>query len=127
MNVNDEELQNSAEKGHHTDEVDSRAYKLVFDALRKEPEYRLRPSFADRVVKIAQGKQKGSSSEFFWFGLGIFFLLIAFVTAIVMTGFKLDLGFLSGVSSYYGLFVFGAFFIGLLSWIDKRFIRRRAS
>jgi hypothetical protein len=125
MNVDDEQLQSDAEKGLPTDEMDSKAYRLVFAALRKEPEYRMSSSFADRVVSKIQEKQKGSSSEFFWFGLGIVLLLIAFVVAIAMTGFKIDLGFLSGMSSYYRLFIFGAVFAGFLSWIDRRFIQHR--
>jgi hypothetical protein len=127
MNTRDEELQKKIESGHESDDMDSRSYKTVFQALSQEPEFKLPASFADSVVAIAESKRKSSSSDFLWFGLGIFFLVIAFVVAIVMTGFKLDLGFLSGVSSYYGLFIFGAIFIGILSWIDKKFIHRRAS
>jgi hypothetical protein len=127
MNIRDEELQKKVESGHESDDIDSRSYKTVFQALSQEPEFKLPTSFADRVVAIAENKRKGSSSDFLWFGLGIFFLLIAFVVAIVMSGFKPNLGFLSGVSSYYGLFIFGGFFIGILSWIDRRFIHRHTS
>jgi hypothetical protein len=124
MNMNDEELQRDAEHDRYPDEMDSRAYKFVFDALRKEPDYKLSPAFADRVVKVAQGKQKGFSSEILWIGLGVFLLLIAFVVTIVMTGFKLNLGLFSGMSSYYGLFIFGSLFIGLLNFIDKKMLRK---
>jgi hypothetical protein len=127
MNIRDEELQKKVESGHESDDMDSRSYKTVFQALSQEPEFKLPSSFADRVVAMAESKRKGPSSEFLWFGLGIFFLLIAFIVAIVMTGFKLNLGFLSGVSSYYGLFIFGGVFIGILSWIDKKYIHHHTS
>jgi hypothetical protein len=125
MNTRDEELQNKIELGHESDDIDSRSYSTVFQALRQEPEFKLPGSFADRVVAMAESKRKSSSSDFLWFGVGIFFLVIAFIVVIVMTGFKLDLGFLSGISSYYGLFVFGGLFIGLLNLLEKKVLRKR--
>jgi len=50
-------------------------------------------------------------------------MMIASVVAILMTEFKLDMGFLSGLSSFKGLIIFGIFFIGLLHWLDKKLIR----
>jgi hypothetical protein len=126
MNMRDEELQKKIESGHESDDMDSRSYKTVFQALSQEPEFKLPASFADRVVAIAEYKQKSSSPDLLWFGLGIFFLLIAFVVAIVMSGFKLNLGFLSGVSSYSGLFVFGVAFIGLLNLLEKKVLRKQS-
>ena len=126
MNTRDEELQKKIESGHESDDMDSRSYKTVFQALSQEPEFKLPASFADSVVAIAESKRKSSSSDFLWFGLGIFFLVIAFTIVIVTTGFKLNLGFLSGMSSYYGLFVFGGLFIGLLNLLEKKVLRKRS-
>jgi hypothetical protein len=126
MNTRDEELQRKIESGRESDDMDSRAYKTVFQALSMEPGFKLPVSFADRVAAIAETKHKSSSFNFLLFGLGIFFLVIAFVVAIVMTGFKLNLGFLSDMSPYYGLFVFGGLFIGLLNILGRKLLRKQS-
>jgi len=42
----------------------------------------------------------------FWLVGGIFLIFIAFIVAIVFTGFKFTPGFLSGIADYKWLFVF---------------------
>lgn len=127
MNRYEEELQQKLEAGKipEGDELDVKAYQTVFDALKHEPEFALPSSFADKVVHLALKKQDSKSTfrEYFWIGLGIFAMLIGSVVAIVMTGFKFDMGFLNGLSSFKGLIIFGIFFIGLLHWLDKKLIR----
>lgn len=127
MNRYEEELQRNLETGKNPegDELDVKAYQTVFNALKREPEFTLSSSFADKVVGLAMRKQNSRSTfrEYFWFGLGIFVMLIAFVVAIMLTEFKFDMGFLNGLSSFKGLIIFGIFFIGLLHWLDKKLIR----
>ena len=73
MNLSDEELQSNIEKGYRVDDtLDSRAYQKVFDALKKEP-YHLPFHFADRVMKRMEA-QKSLSKDYFWFGLGCYFV-----------------------------------------------------
>lgn len=127
--MDEEELQKKAENGDESDDSDSRAYRLIFDSLRKESGYRLPPSFADNVVATAAKQRARSSGEFLWFGVGIFFLLAALIVAIFMSNYQLSpptlsLGFLSQMSAYYGLFIFGAGFIVLLNIVDKKLLRR---
>ncbi|HOX81637.1 MAG TPA: hypothetical protein PLJ60_00750 [Chryseolinea sp.] len=127
MNRYEEELQRNLEAGQHPEgnELDVKAYQSVFNALRKEPEFTLSSSFADKLVGMAVKKQQSKNifREYFWFGFGIFLMLIAFVVTIAMTGFKLDMGFLNGLNSFKGVIIFGLFFIGFLHWLDKRLIR----
>jgi hypothetical protein len=127
MNRYEEDLQRDLEAGKNpqSDELDVKAYQTVFQALKNEPEFTLPSSFADKVVRLALEKQNSKSTfrEYFWFGLGIFVMLIASTVAIFMTEFKLDMGFLKGLSSFKGLIIFGIFFIGLLHWLDKKLIR----
>ncbi len=127
MNRYEEELQGNLEAGKNPDgdELDVKAYQTVFNALKHEPEFTLSSSFADNVVGLAMKKQNSKSTfrEYFWFGVGIFVMLIASVVAIFMTDFKFDMGFLNGLSSFKGLIIFGIFFIGLLHWLDKKLIR----
>ena len=127
MNRYEEELQRNLEAGKNPegDELDAKAYQTVFNALKREPDFTLSSSFADKVVGMAMKKQNSKSTlrEYFWFGLGIFVMLIASVVAIFMTDFKFDMGFLNGLSSFKGLIIFGIFFIGLLHWLDKKLIR----
>ena len=127
MNHFEEELQKNLEAGKNPqdDELDVKAYQTVFNALKQEPEFTLSPSFADKVMQRVIDKQNSKSTfrEYFWFGLGIFVMFIASAVAVLMTDFKLDMGFLKGLSSFKGLISFGIFFIGLLHWLDKKLIR----
>ena len=128
MKQYEEELQKRVEGGNPSghDDAEIRAYQQVFQALKNEPEFELPASFADRVVKLAEAKQqaRSTSREYFWLGIGLFFLLIAFVAAIALTQFKLDFGFLRGMSSYTGIFIFGIAFITLLNLMDKKLIHK---
>jgi hypothetical protein len=124
--MNEEELQHNVERGGVGNDIDSKAYEVVFDALKKEPDYILSSKFADRVVEIATKNRSGSvSTEFIWLGVGVFLLIIAMIIVLTKITMPSDFGFLSAMSSYGGLFVFGIFFIGLLHFIDRRFIQQR--
>ena len=124
MNANEEELQKRVEAGKVNDDLDAKAYQQVFSGLRQEPEFRLPTAFADRVVARIQLQQsKSLRREYFWLGFGIFLLVITFIVAIVLTEFTFDLGFLEGLSNFKGILIFGAGFILLLHWIDKRLLR----
>lgn len=121
--MNEEELQHKIESGEPLGNSDAEAYRQVFNALKTEPELKISASFADRIVNIVEVRQKKRHvPEMFWLAAGIVLLLIAFGVAVAMTNFKPSMGFLSAMSSYTGLFIFGIVFIGLLNWIDKRFI-----
>jgi hypothetical protein len=124
--MNEEELQHSVERGTINNDIDSKAYEVVFDALKKEPNYTLSTKFADRVVEIAAENRSGSAStEFIWLGVGIFLLIIAMVVVLTKITMPSDFGFLSAMGSYSGLFVFGILFIGVLNFIDRKFIQHR--
>jgi hypothetical protein len=128
MNEKEEKLQRQTELGDAPLSADAEAYRFVFKALEEEPETELSSAFADNVMKIVEArKSKSSFYEMFWLLGGIVLLLISFVVAVVMTNFKFSMGFLSGMSSYAGLLIFGIVFIGLLNWIDKRFIHHNRS
>lgn len=125
MNRNEEELQKSVEAGHTVEGSlpDVVAYEKVFSALRELPEVSLSHNFADKIVARVIEKQKRSDArDLFWFGMGMFFLLVAFIGTIIYTGYRVSLGFLEEMSGYSGLFVFGVAFIILLNWIDKRIL-----
>jgi len=129
MNIHDEEMQKNLEAGQPAagDEVDVKAYRQVFDALRQEPEFVLPQAFASRVVRALaqQQTEKTTAREYVWFGVGIVLLLAAFITAIVLTDFKFDIGVFSALRSYKGLFLFALVFIGLLHILDKRLLRNK--
>ena len=125
MNLSDEELQSNIEKGNHVDDtLDSRAYRKVFDALKKEP-YHLSSHFADRVM-MRMEEQKSLSKDYFWFGMGLFGLIAGAVVAAILANFKLNSGFgtFKFISGYPGLFLFGSIFIALIHYIDTRFLNK---
>ncbi|AYB30612.1 hypothetical protein [Chryseolinea soli] len=129
MNIHDEEMQKNLEAGQPAtgDEVDAKAYRHVFDALRQEPEFVLPHAFANRVVRalVQQQTEKTTVREYVWFGVGIVLLLAAFITAIVLTDFKFNIGVFSALRSYRGLFLFAIVFITLLHLLDRRLLRNK--
>lgn len=128
MNTYEEEFQKDVEAGRipPSEGIDARAYHTVFRALQREPDFALPPGFAARVAsRISAQKEKGTSTDYFWFGAGIFVLTIAFVGTILYTGFSLDFGFLKGMSDYKGLVVFGIAFIIFLNFLDKKLVKEK--
>jgi hypothetical protein len=128
MNRYEEELQKKIEAGQSPegDDLDIKSYQQVFSALKTKPETKLSRNFSEQVISRVLVKQKRDASrDMFWLGGGIFFLVIAFIVAIVLTGFKFEFGFLKDISGYTGIFVFGIAFIAMLSWLDKRLISQR--
>lgn len=122
---NEDELQRSVEQGDVASDMDSKAYEIVFQALKKEPETKLSPNFSDRIVEIAARRSSGSASkEFIWLGLGVFLLIVAMIVVMTKITMPKDFGFLSSMSSYAGLFVFGLIFIAFLNYLDRRFIHQ---
>jgi hypothetical protein len=121
----EEALQHQAEQ-HQSIGIDrdSRAYRIVFEALRKETDFQLPARFADSVMDRLQQQGTRSTNEYAWLGVGIFLFFIAAVVAVILTDFKLEWGFLKGASCLLNLFIFGAVFILALQWLDRKFIRR---
>lgn len=128
MNPYEEEFQEDVEAGRisPSEGIDAKAYHSVFRALEREPDYALPPGFAARVAsRVAAQKEKGTSMDYFWFGAGLFVLTIAFVGTVLYTGFRLDLGFLKGMSDYKGLAVFGIALVIFLNFLDKKLIKEK--
>ena len=122
MSPHEEELQRNAELKKLTGtDPDTEAYQVLFEALEKPVDYSLPPGFTDRVLgRIVEKRKTESARDLFWLSAGVFLLVVSFVVALVMADFALSLGFLMGMSSYAGVFLFGILFIGLLNWIDHR-------
>lgn len=120
--MTDEELQNSIERGLAGQGPDGEAYRRVFDALKKEPSFKLSSDFASKVIQ--NRPQRTTTSELTWLYVGLFSFVIVAGIAIFLTGFKLDPGVLNFISGYRGLIAFGALFILTLQWIDKRFVKK---
>src|SRR5690348_8717412 len=103
--MNDEELQRAVESGSTPDAEGASAYRVVFNALRKEPGYVLPGAFADRVMRRIR-KTESSSADVFWLIAGVTGCLVTMVVAISLTGFKFSFGALRFLSNYRGLVVF---------------------
>jgi len=126
----EEELQQNIESGQSEDNgPDAQAYRAVFDALRKEPEYTLPPAFARKVMQKIEIRQKQRFS--FWevrlVALVAFLMITALIVTLYLTGTKPSWSVLNGVRPYWGFIVFAVSFVGLLHWLDRKFIIRKAS
>ncbi len=126
MSVNKESIRKMLEEDPQQKEItklDELALQRVLHSLEKDIPIKLPVNFADRLVeKIAQ--KQTQTNRFGWFGLvfGIVGLVIALVVTLVLVNFQMDLGFLTKISNYHGLFLFGVGFIFLLNLIDKKFL-----
>jgi hypothetical protein len=126
MENRDEELQHNIERSLVSgSDKDTRAYRLVFEALRQEPEFRLSSKFSDSVLQrmeTAEGR-----SQYYWFAFVILGFVVAAGVAIALTDFRPDFGFLKHISKFTGLFVFGAAFVVLLQWVDKKLLTGKSA
>lgn len=128
MNAYEEEMQAKLEEGQTPvgDGMDVKAYQTVFRALKKDPDYRLRPDFAEHVAaRVMASRTRGFSKDYLWFAAGILFLIAALVGTIVYTGFRFDFGFLNVMADYKGLAIFGIVFIMFLNWLDKKLVKEK--
>jgi hypothetical protein len=125
--VNDEEIQKRIEAGNHGNTKDEIAYKLVFRALKKEIEFPLSESFAEKVMFLVQEKQAPKAKslfEYVYFSVGVLLIFIGFGISIALTGFTLNWGFLQSLNDYKGLFIMGTILVILFNLIDVKLIRQ---
>ena len=122
-------LQQQVESGKDDGSVDATAYRKVFEVLRKESGPALPPSFADTIVVMVQQRNSSSASRLVIFLalIGGIFAIALLVIATILTGFKLQLGFLEPIRHFGGMFLFGTLFILMLNWIDKILIRKKVA
>ena len=128
MNAYEEEIQRNLEQGKTPkgDGLDVKAYQEIFRALQKDPRHDLPSDFASRVAaRVVARHQSRISRDYFWFGAGMLFLVIAFLATVLFTGFRFDFGFLNVMADYKGLVIFGIAFIVLLNWLDKRLVKEK--
>lgn len=124
MKETEEELQNNIESGRAAGGRDADAYRRLFRALQKEPEYELPADFAHKVMARAGTRQASRlSNDYLWFAAGILFLAGSFAVTLKFVDFHLDLGFLVIMADYKGLAIFGIIFILCLNWLDKKLVR----
>ncbi|CAN5181848.1 hypothetical protein BH09BAC3_BH09BAC3_01020 [soil metagenome] len=125
---NEEELQSQIEKSATTGNgLDSRSYQVIFNALKKEPSFKLSNSFEDKVIqRIEEKKEAAKDAAWIWIGVASF--IIAAVASITLTGFKFNnfnfnVGAFRFLAGYPGLFIFGTLFVLGLQLLDKKIIR----
>ena len=123
----DEELQQRVDNNLSIDNsLDAKAYKTVFDALRKDP-FQLPSGFADRVIQKIEVRKPAFSKEYVWFGLGISVFVFATIITLVWTKLTIDLSAFRFLSGYAGLFIFGAVAIFAIQYLDKTPVKNKMS
>lgn len=126
MTTKDEDIQKKFLAGTPDDSVDGVAYKKVFHALSKEPDFNLSINFADKVIRQMESKEaKSTAHEMRWLAAGIFLLFIGAIVAAILSGFRPSFGAFKFWASYPGLFVFSLTFILLIQWLDKKWVKPR--
>lgn len=118
----DEILQNKIESGNETHGTDADAYKIVFNSLKQNPQYKLSANFASNVSSRIASKKSFNWDYFLFVAAGISFLAVL-IYAIALVKPTFSTGVFTFVSGYSGLVVFAMTFILLLNFIDKKLIR----
>ncbi len=123
MKLADEGLQNKIEHGLPETNADAQAYHYIFNVLKKDPEFNLPIQFADRLVSIIEKKEE--QRDYYWLAIGILFSIVSLIITIVLLAERWSINAFSFLSSNVGLVIFGAFFVALLHWIDKKIVRKQ--
>ena len=118
-----EQLEFSNSQGRDRDE---NAYREVFEALSREPDFTLSPRFADQVIlRINKQQKKAGSRDMLYLILGSLLMLMAAVIGAWLAGFKPDFGVFKFLSGYAGLVTFGVAFILFIHWLDKKVLSKK--
>lgn len=123
MKLADEEIQNRIEKGLDDSDIDTQAYKRVFNALKKDPEYNLPIQFADRLVSLLEKREE--KRDFYWLAAGILFSIISLIVVVVFVAGHWSIDAFSFLSSHIGLVVFGVGFVAFLHWVDRKIVQKQ--
>lgn len=101
--------------------------KKIEAALKQEPDFQLVPTFANRLVTMIERKQKSSRQwEIFWISFAGLLFLVAGGVSVYLTGFKPSFSAFPFLNNYAGLIVFGIFFIAMLNWLERKFLRSKS-
>lgn len=98
--------------------------KKIESVLMREPDFQLPATFANRLMSMIEAKQKAARSrEVYWIAFAGFLFVVAVGVSVYLTGFKPSFSAFPFLNNYAGLIVFGVLFIGLLNWVERRFLR----
>ena len=118
----DELIQKQIEQGNIPLGIDGDAYRFVFSALKREPNFKLSADFATKVSALTSSEKSFNWDKLLLIGGGVGFVA-ALIYAIISVKTSFSVGVFTFVSGYQGLIIFGAIFILLLNWLDKKLIR----
>ena len=128
MKEQDETTQELIEKGVYTEgDIGHRAYRVVFNGVKKTPNFSLPSNFAENVIqRISQLREdRAIRKDFFWLALGLLVFLIATIITIGLSNFKFDTGAFGFIKNYGGLLLFGGLLILGLQWLDKKILSNK--
>lgn len=124
MKESEENIQKLVETNQHVEGADVESYKIVFNALKKRPDFKLPSNFAHRVSAMAPSQAKAFDWDKLFLISGCISFLIALIYSILTLHAKFSVGIFSFVSGYPGLIVFAIAFVIFLNWIDKKWISK---
>ncbi|MBS1680726.1 MAG: hypothetical protein JST48_03365 [Bacteroidetes bacterium] len=119
----DDILQTQIEKGNVIQGIDADAYKIVFNALKQEPDFKLSDGFVMRVTSTVDEK-KSFDWDKLLIAVGAFGFVVVLAYALTAIKPTFTVGIFTFILSYQGLIGFGIVFILMLNWIDQRLISR---
>jgi len=98
--------------------------KKIDQVLAEAPDFHLPVLFADKLVQTIEARRQAiSKTEFFFFVIGVLLFILAAAVSIALTDFKPTFDAFPFLNDHMGLILFGIVFIGLLNWVERKFLR----
>jgi len=113
--------------GADTD-VDFKAYKTLFEALKKEPDGGLPYNFAADVSREIRHRRNNSKDIklYLWLGL-VIFIVFAGVGVYTMQAYSTDMQLMATtVKPYLWIFIFGVACLVIIQYLDQKLIKSSA-
>ncbi|MBS1950561.1 MAG: hypothetical protein OJF59_000750 [Cytophagales bacterium] len=124
--MKDEWIQKQVEAGQAPEGQEGELYKIVFSALKQEAGFKLPSDFAGRVAAAATRPAKSFNWDLFFLVFGCTLCVTTSLYVIITSHATLSVGVFSFFSGYRWLIGFALLFIGLLNWVDKKWISKAA-
>ncbi len=121
--MSDSEIQDRLQRGELVSGPAGSAYQKVFNALSREPQFVLPPSFADRVMlRLIAPPTK--SRDMLWFSAGLAACFVALSAAIWLSGVTVNINIPHAIKDSSGFILLGMLLIVALHLLDRRLVRK---
>jgi hypothetical protein len=119
--MKDSELNHQEASARTAADADGRAYRAVFNAAGRAPDFQLPSDFVAKVVqRVAARQQALTRRERVWLAAMAGFFILLGAVCVWITGYRPNLTFLNPVK---GFLLLGAVLAVVFQWLDRTWVR----